>query len=67
MRIITQFHDVKEKIHQMHSQNHFTRTNIAAHIGMVPQQSVGNSERDGNIRPPYWPPEKSVYRSRSNS
>ena len=23
--------------------------------------------RDGNIRPPYLPPEKSVYRSKSNS
>ena len=26
-----------------------------------------NSERDGNIRPPDLPPEKSVCRSRSNS
>ena len=26
-----------------------------------------NSERDGNTRPPYLPPEKSVYKSRSNS
>ena len=29
--------------------------------------SVENSSRDGNTRPPYLPPEKSVYRSRSNS
>ena len=28
---------------------------------------VENSERDGNTRPPDLPPEKSVYRSRSNS
>ena len=26
-----------------------------------------NSERDGNTRPPYLPPEESVWRSRSNS
>ena len=26
-----------------------------------------NSERDGNTRPPDLPPEKSIYRSRSNS
>ena len=26
-----------------------------------------NSERDGNTKPPYLPPEKSVCRSRSNS
>ena len=31
------------------------------------QQTVENSERDGNIRPPYLPPEKSECRSRSNS
>ena len=31
------------------------------------QQTVENSERDGNTRPPDLPSEKSVYRSRSNS
>ena len=31
------------------------------------QQTVENSEREGNTRPPYLPPEKSVCRSRSNS
>ena len=31
------------------------------------QQNVENSLRDGNNRPPYLPPEKSVCRSRSNS
>ena len=30
------------------------------------QQTVENSPRDGNTRPPYLPPEKSVGRSRSN-
>ena len=29
--------------------------------------TVGNSERDGNTRPPDLPPEKSVCRSGSNS
>ena len=29
------------------------------------QQTVENSKRDGNTRPPYLPPEKSVCRSRS--
>ena len=32
-----------------------------------PQQTVENSERDGNTRPHDLPLEKSVYRSRSNS
>ena len=31
------------------------------------QRTVENSSRDGNTRPPYLPPEKSVCRSRSNS
>ena len=31
------------------------------------QQTLENSERDGNTRPPDLPPEKSVCRSRSNS
>ena len=31
------------------------------------QQTVKNSSRDGNTRPPYLPSEKSVCRSRSNS
>ena len=30
-------------------------------------KTVENSSRDGNTRPPYLPPEKSVCRSRSNS
>ena len=31
------------------------------------QQTVENSSGSGNTRPPYLPPEKPVYRSRSNS
>ena len=31
------------------------------------QQTVENSSKDGNTRPPYLPPEKSVCRSRSSS
>ena len=31
------------------------------------QQTVENSERDGNTRAPDLPPEKSIYRPRSNS
>ena len=29
--------------------------------------TVKNSERDGKTRPPYLPPEKRIYKSRSNS
>ena len=31
------------------------------------QQTMENSERDGNTRPPDLPPEKSICRSRRNS
>ena len=30
------------------------------------EETVENSSRDGTTRPPYLPPEKPVYRSRSN-
>ena len=33
----------------------------------VSQETVENSSRDGNTRPPDLPPEKSVCRSRSNN
>ena len=33
----------------------------------VDHNKLGNSSRDGNTRPSYLPPEKPVYRSRSNS
>ena len=33
----------------------------------VDHNKLENSERDGNIRPPDLPPEKSVCRSRSNN
>ena len=33
----------------------------------IDQNKLENSERDGNTRPPYLPPEKYVCRSRSNS
>ena len=33
----------------------------------VDENKLENSSRDGNARPPYLPPEKSVCRSRTNS
>ena len=50
----------------------FPKKSTAASLTMLKplggsQQTVGNSSRDGNTRPPYLPPEKSVCRSGSNS
>ena len=49
------------------------KTSISALLTMPKPLTVwiktdcGNSQKDGNARPPYLPPEKSVCRSRSNS
>ena len=50
----------------------FQKTSTSASLTMLKalcgsQQTVGNSSRDGNTRPPDLPPEKSVCRSGSNS
>ena len=50
----------------------FQKTSTSASLTMLKtlcgsQQTMGNSERDGNTRPPYLPPETPVCRSRSNS
>ena len=53
-------------------QENFRKTSTSALLTMLKplcesQQTVENSERDGNTRPPYLPPEKPECRSRSNS
>ena len=46
---------------------YFCFTDYAKAFEYVDHNKLENSERDGNTRPPYLPPEKSVCRSRSNS
>ena len=54
-------------------QENSRRTSTSASLTMLKsltvglQQTVENFSRDGNTRPPYLPPGKSVCRSRSNS
>ena len=53
-------------------QERFRKTSTSALLTMpkplcASQQTVENSERDGDTRPPDLPPEKSVSRSGSNS
>ena len=53
-------------------QEHSRKTSASALLTMPKplcgsQQTVGNSSRDGNTRPPDLPCKKSVCRSRSNS
>ena len=46
---------------------YFCFINYAKALDIVDHDELVNSSRDGNTRPPYLPPEKSVCRSRSNS
>ena len=46
---------------------YFCFIDYAKAFGCVDHNKLENSERDGKTRPPDLPPEKSVYRSRSNS
>jgi len=46
---------------------YFCFIDYAKAFDCVDHNKLENSLRDGNIRPPYLPPEKSVCRSRSNS
>jgi len=54
-------------------QENSRKTSSSASLTMLKPFTVwitakcGNSERGGNIRPPYLPPAKPVYRSRNNS
>ena len=46
---------------------YFCFIDYAKAFDCVDLNKLENSERDGNTRPPYLPPEKSVCKSRSNS
>ena len=46
---------------------YFCFIHYAKAFDCVDHNKLENSSRDGNTRPPYLPPEKSVCRSRSNS
>ena len=46
---------------------YFCFIDYAKAFDCVDHNKLKNSERDGNTRPPYLPPEKSVCKSRSNS
>ena len=56
-----------EKAREFQKNIYFCFTDYAKAFDCRSQQTVKNSSRDGNIRPPYLPPEKPVCRSRSNS
>ena len=55
-----------EKAREFQKNFYFCFIDYAKAFDCVLQQTVENSSRDGNTRPPDLPPEKSVCRSRSN-
>ena len=58
---------VIEKAREYQKNICFCFIDYAKAFDCVDHSKLKNSSRDGNTRPPYLPPEKSVYRARSNS
>ena len=56
-----------KKVREFQKNIYFCFINYAKALDCVDHNKLENFERDGNTRPPYLPPEKSVFRSRSNS
>ena len=58
---------ITEKAREFQKKIYFCLTDYAKAFDCVDHNQLENSSRDGNTRPPYLLPEKSVCRSRSNS
>ena len=56
-----------EKAREFQKNIYFCFINYTKSFDCVDHNKLENSSRDGNTRPPYLPPEKSVCRSGSNS
>ena len=56
-----------EKAKEFQKNIYFCFIDYAKALDCVDHSNLENSERDGNIRPPYLPPKKPICRSRSNS
>ena len=64
---IANIHQIIEKAREFQNNIYFCLIDYAKAFDCVDHNKLENSERDGNTRPPYLPPEKSVCRSRSNT
>ena len=64
---ITNIHGIIEKAREFQKNIYLCFTHYDKAFDCVDHNKLENSSRDGNTRPPYLPPEKSVCRSRSNS
>ena len=64
---IANFHWIIEKAREFQKNIYFCFIDYAKAFDYVDHNKLKNSSRDGNTRPPYLPPEKPVWTSRSNS
>ena len=64
---IANIHWIIEKAREFQKNTNFCLIDYTKAFNCVITTNMENSSRDGNIRPPDLPPEKSVCRSRSNS
>ena len=64
---IANIHWIIEKARELQKNIYFCFIDYAKAFDCVDHNKLENSGRDGNTRPPYLPPEKSICRSRSNS
>ena len=60
-------HRIIKKPREFQKNIYFCFIDYTKAFDYVDHKKLENSERDGNTRPPDLPPEKSIYRSRSNS
>ena len=58
---------IMEKAREYQKNIYFCFIDYAKAFDCVDHNKLENSERDGNTRPSYLPPEKPICRSRSNS
>ena len=56
-----------EKAREFQKNIYFCFIDYAKAVDCVDHYKLENSSRDGNTRPPYLPPKKPIWRSRSNS
>ena len=64
---IASIHWIIDKTREFQKNVYFCFIDYPKAFHFVDHNKLENSSRDGNTRPPYLPPEKSVCRSRSNS
>ena len=64
---IGNIHWIIEKAREFQKSIYFCLIDYTKAFGYVDHNELWKILRDGNIRPPYLPPKKPVYRSRSNN